>query len=68
MTVVRISDATPQLSELVQHVSNGRELIILTCEGQAKAVLLGMEAFEDLLGMREYSQLLLIPLVIAFVS
>ncbi|MEQ8539272.1 MAG: type II toxin-antitoxin system Phd/YefM family antitoxin [Coleofasciculus sp. D1-CHI-01] len=62
MTLVKITDTTSQLSELVKRVNSERELIILTTDGQAKAVLLGLEAFEDLLGMREYSQLELVPL------
>jgi len=53
MTLVKITDTTSQLSELVKRVNSERELIILTTDGQARAVLLGLEAFEDLLGMRE---------------
>ncbi len=62
MTTVKIIDASNQLSELVDRAADERELIILTSEGKPKAILLGVEAFEALVGMREYAQRELIPL------
>ena len=63
MTTVKIIDASNQLSELVDRAADERELIIiLTSEGKPKAILLGLEAFEALVGMREYAQRQLIPL------
>ena len=62
MTSVKIIDASNQLSELVDRAADERELIILTSEGKPKAILLGVEAFEALVGMREYAQRELIPL------
>ena len=61
MNTVKIVDANQQLTELVNRATNSGELIILTSDGKAKAVLLGVEAFEELLGMREYSQRELMP-------
>jgi prevent-host-death family protein len=61
MNTVKIVDANQQLTELVNRATNTGELIILTADGKAKAVLLGVEAFEELLGMREYSQRELMP-------
>lgn len=58
---VKIVDADRQLSELVNRATNTGEMIILTTDGKAKAVLLGVEAFEELLGIREYSQRELMP-------
>jgi prevent-host-death family protein len=62
MTTVKIIDASNQLSELVNRAADERELIILTSEGKPKAILLGVEAFEALVGMREYAHRELIPL------
>jgi prevent-host-death family protein len=62
MTTVRIVDASNQLSELVDRAADERELIILTSEGKPKAILLGVEAFETLVGMHEYANRQLIPL------
>ena len=62
MTSVKIIDASNQLSELVDRAADERELIILTSEGKPKAILLGVEAFEALVGMREYANRQLIPL------
>ncbi len=62
MATLRIADASRQLSEIVNRVAEGQELIILTSDGQPKAVLLGVEAFEDLVGMREHSCRQLMPL------
>lgn len=62
MTTVKIADASNQLSELVNRVASGRELIILTAEGKGLAVMLGVETFQDLVEMREYSDRSLMPL------
>jgi len=61
MNTVKIVDANHQLSELVNRATNTSELIILTTDGKAKAVLLGVDVFEQLLGMREYSQREIMP-------
>jgi prevent-host-death family protein len=62
MSIVSISDATRQLSRLVNRAAYGREVLVLTSRGQAKAVLLGMEAFQDLVGARQHAQRPLMPL------
>ena len=62
MSSVRIADASRQLSQLVNRATYGRELIVLTSRGQAKAVLLSVEAFEDLVEMREHAQRKLMPI------
>lgn len=61
MNTVKIVDTNQKLTELVNRATNTGELIILTADGKAKAVLLGVEAFEELLGMRGYSQRELMP-------
>jgi prevent-host-death family protein len=62
MSMVSISDATRQLSQLVNRAAYGREVLVLTSRGQAKAVLLGMEAFQELVGARQHAQQSLMPL------
>ena len=62
MSTVSIAEASRQLSRLVNRAAFGREVVILTSRGQAKAVLLGMDAFQELVGMREYGEWPLMPL------
>jgi prevent-host-death family protein len=62
MSTVSISEASRQLSRLVNRAAFGNEVVVLTSRGRAKAVLLGVEAFEELVGMRAYAQQELIPL------
>ena len=62
MSTVSISEASRKLSRLVNQAAFGNEIVVLTSRGRAKAVLLGMETFEELIDMREYAQEELIPL------
>lgn len=62
MSTVSISDATRQLSRLVNRAAYGREVLVLTSRGQAKAVLIGVEAFQELVGARQHAQRPLMPL------
>lgn len=62
MSMISISDATRRLSRLVNRAAYGREVLILTSRGQAKAVLIGMEAFQELVGARQHAQRPLMPL------
>jgi prevent-host-death family protein len=62
MTTVSISDASRQLSQLINRAAYGRDVVVLTSRGQAKAVLLGMDAFDHLVGMRTYAEQPLMPL------
>ncbi len=61
MSTVSIAEASRQLSQLVNRAAYGREVVILTSRGQAKAVLLGIDAFQELVGMREYARQELMP-------
>jgi prevent-host-death family protein len=47
---VSISEASRNLSHWVNQASYGRECVMLTSRGHVKAVLIGVEAFEALLG------------------
>lgn len=49
---VSISEASRNLSHWVNQASYGRECVMLTSRGRPKAVLIGMETFELLLGMQ----------------
>jgi len=62
MSTVSIADASRQLSRLVNRAAYGRKIVTLTSRGQAKAVILGMEAFQELVGTRQYTRQELMPL------
>ncbi len=47
---VSISEASRNLSHWVNQASYGRECVMLTSRGRVKAVLIGVDAFEALLG------------------
>lgn len=49
------------LAELVDRATTRHEIITLASEGQKKAVLLSLEAFEYLIGMQAYRQRELMP-------
>lgn len=51
MSTISIADASRQLSQIINRASYGREVVILTSRGRPKAVLLGVEAFQKILGL-----------------
>lgn len=62
MTHIRVEINTkPPLTELVDRAISS-EIITLTANGQEKAVLLSVEAFEHLIGTQAYQQRELMPL------
>lgn len=62
MTTIGIAEASRQLSHLVNQAAYAREIVVLTSRGQAKAVLMGVDAFHELVGMRPYIEKQLMPL------
>ena len=62
MSTVSIADANRHLSQLINRAAYGSEVVVLTSRGQAKAVLLGIDAFESLVGMGDYANRPLLPL------
>ena len=62
MSTVSISEASRHLSRIVNKAAYGQEFVVLTSRGQAKAVLMGIDAFEHLVGTYEYAQRPLKPL------
>lgn len=55
MSRIGIVEASHQLPHLVSQAVHDREVVVLTSEGQAQAVLIGIEAFRDLVGIRAYT-------------
>ena len=51
MSHVSISEASQNLSHWINQASYGRECVIVTSRGRAKAVLIGVEAFAALIGV-----------------
>ena len=56
MSNIKITDVSQQLPELVKRASQSREVIMLRDEGKIEAVLVGVEVFEELIGIGEYSK------------
>lgn len=53
MAQVSVSEASQNLSHWINQASYGRECVIVTSRGRAKAVLIGAEAFEALIGVSD---------------
>lgn len=53
MTLISVSEASQNLSHWINQASYGRECVIVTSRGRAKAVLIGVDAFEALIGVPE---------------
>lgn len=51
MSLVSVSEASQNLSHWINQASYGRDCVIVTSRGRAKAVLIGVEAFEALIGV-----------------
>ncbi len=50
MSTITISQASRNLSHYINKASYGDEAVVLTSRGRPKAILLGVEAFQMLLG------------------
>ncbi|MFZ0547606.1 MAG: type II toxin-antitoxin system Phd/YefM family antitoxin [Candidatus Promineifilaceae bacterium] len=61
MAEISVSEASRNLSHWINRASYGRELVLVTSRGKAKAVILGVDAFEALFGMKLLSEEELIP-------
>ncbi len=57
MSTISIAEASRQLSQIINRASYGREVVILTSRGKPKAVLLGVEAFQQIIGFERKPQL-----------
>jgi prevent-host-death family protein len=56
MSLVSVSEASQNLSHWINQASYGRECVIVTSRGRAKAVLIGVEAFEALIGVPDHTR------------
>lgn len=54
MSRVSVSEAGRNLSHWINRAAYGQEYVILESHGRPKAVLIGMETFEELIGVRPY--------------
>jgi prevent-host-death family protein len=62
MAEISVSEASRNLSHWINRASFGREFVVVTSRGKAKAVIVGIEAFEALFGMEILNEEELIPL------
>jgi len=62
MSIISIAEASRQFSQVVNRAAYGKDVIVLTSRGQPKAVLLGMDAFQRLVGLQQHTQRALMPL------
>ena len=56
MSNISIAEASRQLSQVINRATYGREVVVLTSRGRPKAVLVGVEAFQALLGIQPSDQ------------
>jgi prevent-host-death family protein len=56
MSNISIAEASRQLSQVINRATYGREVVVLTSRGRPKAVLVGVEVFQALLGIQPSSQ------------
>jgi prevent-host-death family protein len=54
MTRVSVSQASRNLSHWINRAAYGGDTVILESHGRPKAVLMSLETFEGLLGIRQY--------------
>ncbi len=53
MDTISIAEAGKQLSQIVNRASYGHEVLVLTSRGKPKAVLVGIDTFEQILGIHK---------------
>ena len=56
MNTISIAEAGRQLSQIVNRASYGREVMILTSRGKPKAVLVGIDTFQQILGIHKIAE------------
>lgn len=56
MSNVSIAEASRQLSQIVNRASYGREVVVLTSRGKPKAVVVGIETFQQLLKAHQIAE------------
>lgn len=61
MTEVSVSEASRNLSHWINQASYGRDLVVITSRGKAKAVLIGADSFATLIGLERHTERELTP-------
>jgi prevent-host-death family protein len=56
MTTISISEAGRQLSQIVNRACYGGEVIVLASRGKPKAVMIGIDAFRQILGIHKIAE------------
>lgn len=56
MDTISIAEAGRQLSQIVNRASYGHEVLILTSRGKPKAVLVGIDTFEQIIGIHKIAE------------
>jgi prevent-host-death family protein len=56
MDTISIAEAGKQLSQIVNRASYGHEVLVLTSRGKPKAVLVGIDTFEQILGIHKIAE------------
>ena len=56
MSTISIAEAGRQLSQIVNRASYGHEVLILTSRGKPKAVLVGIDTFEQIFGIHKIAE------------
>jgi prevent-host-death family protein len=56
MNTISIAEAGRQLSQIVNRASYGHEVMVLTSRGKPKAVLVGIETFEQIIGIHKIAE------------
>jgi hypothetical protein len=62
MTTFKIIKAPHQLNDLIRRSVDEQEIFILTTDGEEKALLIGLDALENFMGMKKYAHRKLMPL------
>jgi len=62
VSTVSISEASRNLSHWVNRARYGRDCVVLTSRGKAKAVIVGIETFERLVDVHQYVHEPVVPL------
>jgi prevent-host-death family protein len=56
MDTFSIAEAGRQLSQLVNRASYGHEVMVLTSRGKPKAVLIGIDTFQQIIGIHKIAE------------
>jgi prevent-host-death family protein len=61
MNTISIAEAGRQLSQIVNRASYGHEVMVLTSRGKPKAVLVGIDTFQQIVGIHKIAEATQMP-------